>query len=66
MVKIFCRWSGITISTTAAVVDACLKLFNEKGFKFDGEIQAAIWSNYTNRGNNLRKLDLIARRYRLC
>ena len=26
------------------VVDACLKLFNEKGFKFDGEIQAAIWS----------------------
>ena len=26
------------------VVDACLKLFNEKGFKFDGEIQVAIGS----------------------
>jgi PAS domain S-box-containing protein/putative nucleotidyltransferase with HDIG domain len=26
------------------VVDACLKLFSEKGFKFDGEIQAAIGS----------------------
>jgi HD-GYP domain-containing protein (c-di-GMP phosphodiesterase class II) len=24
------------------VVDACLKLFNERGFKFDGEIQAVI------------------------
>jgi hypothetical protein len=23
-------------------VDACLKLFNKKGFKFDGDLQAAI------------------------
>jgi HD-GYP domain-containing protein (c-di-GMP phosphodiesterase class II) len=26
------------------VVNACLKLFNEKRFKFDEEIQSAIWS----------------------
>jgi HD-GYP domain-containing protein (c-di-GMP phosphodiesterase class II) len=26
------------------VVDACLKLFNEQGFKFDEEIQTSIWS----------------------
>jgi PAS domain S-box-containing protein/putative nucleotidyltransferase with HDIG domain len=26
------------------VVDACLRLFTEKGFTFDGEVQASIWS----------------------